>query len=216
MRMRLLGWGLFVLVFTTLSYASEFAGDKPPKDFAYRWSSSVAGLVEYLLFFGLVLLLTRGLDRRRFLALRRPAVSWWRTLGIAALVLVSVVVVSSAVAQFGNPEKEQGLIPSHWDSHRIAEFVAFSAVVTIVGPTVEELMFRGVGFGLLEPFGRAQAIFGVALGFALVHGLVAGFPVILTFGLGLAYLRARTNSIYPCILLHASFNAFGLALGVST
>jgi len=216
MRMRLLGWGLFVLVFSTLSYASQFAGGEPPKDVAYRWNSSVAGLIEYSLVFGLVLLFTRGLDRRRFLALRRPAVSWWRTLGIAALVLVSVVVVSSAVAQFGNPEKEQGLIPSHWDSHRIAEFVAFSAVVTIVGPTVEELMFRGVGFGLLEPFGRAQAIFGVALGFALVHGLVAGFPVILTFGLGLAYLRARTNSIYPCILLHASFNAFGLALGVTT
>jgi len=216
MRMRLLGWGLFVLVFSTLSYASQFAGGEPPKDVAYRWNSSVAGLIEYSLVFGLVLLFTRGLDRRRFLALRRPAVSWWRTLGIAALVLVSVVVVSSAVAQFGNPEKEQGLIPSHWDSHRIAEFVAFSAVVTIVGPTVEELMFRGVGFGLLEPFGRAQAIFGVALGFALVHGLVAGFPVILIFGLGLAYLRARTNSIYPCILLHASFNAFGLALGVTT
>ena len=216
MRMRLIGWGLFVLVFTTLSYASQFAGGEPPKDVAYRWSSSVAGLIEYVLVFGLVLLLTRGLNRPRFLALRRPAVSWWRTFGIAALVLLSVLVVSSAVAQFGNPEKEQGLIPSHWDSHRIAEFVAFSAVVTLVGPTVEELMFRGVGFGLLEPFGRALAIVGAALGFALVHGLVAGFPVLLTFGLGLAYLRARTNSLYPCILLHASFNAFGLALGVTT
>jgi membrane protease YdiL (CAAX protease family) len=216
MRMRLIGWGFIVLVFATLSYASQFAGGEPPKDVAYRWGSSVAGLIEYSLFFGLVLLLTRGLDRRRFLALRRSAISWWRILGISALILLSVLVVSSTAAQFGNPEKEQGLIPSHWDSHRIAEFAAFSAVVTLIGPTVEELMFRGVGFGLLEPFGRTSAIVGVALGFALVHGLVAGFPVIFTLGLGLAYLRARTNSIYPCILLHASFNAFGLALGVTT
>ena len=39
--------------------------------------------------------------------------------------------------------------------------------------------------------------------------------MIATFGIGLAYLRSRTDSIYPCILLHASFNAAGLAIGVA-
>jgi membrane protease YdiL (CAAX protease family) len=38
----------------------------------------------------------------------------------------------------------------------------------------------------------------------------------MAFGLGLAFLRARTSSIYPCMILHAVFNASALALGVAT
>jgi hypothetical protein len=77
-------------------------------------------------------------------------------------------------------------------------------------------MFRGTGYGLLEPYGRWVAIIGVGIAFALVHGLIAGFAIIATFGIGLAYLRARSGSIYPCMLLHAAFNAFGLAIGIAT
>ena len=86
--------------------------------------------------------------------------------------------------------------------------------MTIVGPIVEELTFRGAGYGLLEPYGRTAAVLLVGLSFALIHGLVLGFPVIATFGIGLAYLRSRTESIYPCFVLHATFNAAGLALGI--
>jgi membrane protease YdiL (CAAX protease family) len=215
MRARLIGWCLFVGFFATLAYIAHFSGERPAKDVAYRWESSILGLVEYGIFFGVVLLLTLGLDRRRFLAVRRPA-SWWRAAGVSALVIVAVFAASAAVAPFGSPGEEQGLIPERFDSHRIAQFAAYAAVVTVVAPIVEELMFRGVGYGLLERFGRNTAVILVGIAFGLVHGLVAGFPVIATFGIGLAYLRARTDSIYPCILLHASFNAAGLALGVTT
>jgi membrane protease YdiL (CAAX protease family) len=212
---RLAGWSLFVGFFATLAYVAHFSGERPAKDVAYRWDSSILGLVEYAVVFGVVWLLTIGLDRRSFLAFRRPT-SWWRAAGISALVLVAVFVVSAAVAPLGNPEKEQGLIPTRFDSHRIAPFAAYVAVVTVVAPIVEELMFRGVGYGLLQRFGRTSAVVLAGIAFALVHGLVAGFPVIAAFGIGLAYLRARTKSIYPCILLHASFNAVGLALGIAT
>ena len=215
MKARLIGWSAFVGFFSILAYASHFSGEKPPEDVAYRWDSSILGLIQYGIVFGVVWLLTLRLDRRRFLALRRPA-SWWRATGIAALVLVAVFAVGAAVAVVGgDPEKEQGLIPESFDSDRIAQFAAFTAIVTVVAPIVEELMFRGVGYGLLERFGRTTAVVLVGLAFALTHGLVAGFPVIATFGIGLAYLRLRTDSIYPCIVLHASFNAAGLAIGVA-
>jgi membrane protease YdiL (CAAX protease family) len=212
---RVTGWSLFVGLFATLAYVSHFSGERPPKDVAYRWDSSILGLVEYAVVLGVVMLLTIGLTRRRSLALRRPT-SWWRAVGISALVIFAVFVVGAAVAPFGNPEKEQGLVPERWDPDKLAQFVAFAAVVTVLAPIVEELMFRGVGYGLLERFGRNAAVIGVGLAFALIHGLVAGFPVIATFGIGLAYLRARTDSIYPCILLHASFNAAGLAIGITS
>ncbi|HEX9351437.1 MAG TPA: type II CAAX endopeptidase family protein [Gaiellaceae bacterium] len=215
MTKRIAGWSLFVVFFSILQYASRFTSGEPPKDFAYQWISSIGGLVEYGIVLGLALLITRGLDRRRVLGLRRPS-SWWRALGISVLVMIALLVASALVAPFGNPGREQGLVPSGWDSHRIAQFTAFAIVVTLVGPIVEELMFRGVGYGLLEPFGRTRAIVVVGLAFALIHGLVAGFPVIATFGIGITYLRSRTDSIYPCMLLHASYNALGLALGIAT
>ena len=153
------------------------------------------------------------LDRRSFLALRPPK-SWWRAAGISAIVIFVVFVVTAVVAQFGNADEEQGLIPESFDSSRAPQFAAYAAVVVLLAPVVEELMFRGVGYALLEPFGQTAAILLTGLAFALVHGLVIGFPVIASFAVGLAYLRARTTSICPCIVLHASFNAFGLTIGI--
>lgn len=216
MKWRLAGWTALVVFMSAVAYASQLSSGPPPKDVAYQWSSSILGAIQYALVLGVVMLLTIGLDRRSFLAFRRPVTSWRRAAGIAALVLIAVFVVSGVVAQFANPEREQGLIPEHWDSSKVAPFIGFAAIVVIVAPIVEELLFRGTGYALLERFGRWTAILLVGITFALVHGLLAGFPVIAVFGTGLAYLRARTNSLYPCILLHASFNAFGLAVGIAS
>jgi membrane protease YdiL (CAAX protease family) len=212
---RLGGWCALIIFMSSVAYATQLSSGPPEKDVAYQWSSSILGLIQYAVILGILLLLTLGLDRRRFLAFRRPK-SWPRAAGIAALVLVAVFVVGGIVGLFANPEREQGLIPENWDSSKIAPFIGFTFVVVIVAPIVEELQFRGVGYGLLERFGRTAAILLVGLAFALVHGLIAGFPVIAVFGCGLAYLRSRTDSIYPCMLLHASFNAFGLLVGIAS
>jgi membrane protease YdiL (CAAX protease family) len=215
MNWRLGGWCTLIVFMAAVAYASRFTSGTPSNDVAYKWSSSISGLIQYVVILGILYLLTFGLDRRRFLAFRRPT-SWKRAAGIAVLILFAVFVVGGIVDQFGNPEKEQGLIPQHWDSSKIAPFAAFAFVVVVVAPIVEELQFRGVGYGLLERFGPTAAILLVGLAFGLVHGLIAGFPVILVFGTGLAYLRSRTDSIYPCMLLHASFNAFGLIVGIAS
>lgn len=215
LNLRLLGWAGFVAFLAILAYASHFLGEGPPEDVAYRWESSIGGVISYGITLAVGLLLARRLDRTSFLAFRRPG-SWWRATGISALVMVAVFVVGGIVDQFADPEEEQGLIPESFDSSRAAQFAAYAAVVVLLAPVVEEILFRGVGYALLEPFGRGFAIVAVGISFALVHGLVAGFLIIATFGVGLAYLRARTGSIYPCIVLHSLFNAFGLAYGIAT
>ena len=216
MKWRLVGWCALVVFMSVLQYAAQLSSGPPQKDVAYRWSSSVSGAIQYALMFGIVMVLTRGLDRRRFLALRAPTATWWRIIGIGAAVLFAVIVVSAIVAQFANAEDEQGLIPKHWDPSRLAPFIGFCIVVVVIAPIVEELLFRGVGYGLLEQFGQYPAIVLVGIAFGLVHGLVAGFAVIAVFGAGLAYLRAKTDSIYPGMLLHATFNAAGLAIGIAS
>jgi CAAX protease family protein len=212
---RLIGWVSFVVIFATLNYAARFLGpgDSGDTEVAYEYGTSIAALIQYGVVFGIVLLFARG--HRELLALRRPT-SWRAVLGISTAVLFLMLVLSAALSPVTNPEEEQGLVPSHWDSHRVAQFALFAFVVTVVGPVVEELMFRGVGYGLLEVYGRWTAIVVVGVAFGLVHGLIEGLAIITAFGLGLAFLRARTKSIYPCIILHAVFNASALALGVAT
>ncbi len=213
---RVAGWGLFVVAFSSLNYAARFfAGPDDRGEVAYSYAFSVGALVESGLIFGIVLWISRGTNLRETLALRRPR-SWSKAAAISVGVVISVVLVTFALAPVGNAGEEQGIAPSSWDSRRIGQFVAFAFVVALVGPLVEELMFRGVGYSLLEPYGQTVAIVVVGLAFALVHGLLVGFPIIAAFGLGLAYLRSRTGSVYPCILLHAAFNGTALALGVTS
>lgn len=212
---RLIGWASFVLIFATLNYAARFLGpdDGGNTEVAYEYGTSIAAVIQYAVVFGIVLLFARG--HRELLALRRPT-SWLAVLGLSTAIIFLMLVLTAALSPVTNPEQEQGLVPSHWDSHRVAQFALFAFVVTVIGPVVEELMFRGVGYGLLEVYGRWTAIVVVGVAFGLVHGLVEGLPIIMAFGLGLAFLRARTSSIYPCMILHAVFNASALALGVAT
>ncbi len=211
----LIGWVAFVAIFSILNYVARFSGPTPPADVAYRWESSIGALVQFALVLAIVLLIARGRSRREFFALRLPT-SWGQAATISVAVVVGILLIAQALAPFVDPEGEQGLIPTYWDAGRIAQFAAFAFAVIIVGPIVEELMFRGAGFSLLEPFGRWTAVIGVGVAFGVVHGLLEGLPIIMAFGLGLAYLRSRTQSLYPCVLLHSAFNAAGLALGVAT
>ncbi|MBA3427137.1 MAG: CPBP family intramembrane metalloprotease, partial [Actinobacteria bacterium] len=52
--------------------------------------------------------------------------------------------------------------------------------------------------------GRAIALTGLA--FALTHGLLLPLISIAAFGFGLAYLRSRTRSVYPGIVIHMLVN----------
>lgn len=214
MRGRLAGWLAFVLALTTLAYAARLADTETPDDLAYRWSSSVAALVQYGLMLGILLLLARGLPKREMFALRRPA-SWPRALGLAFLSLLAIWAASAALAPFLDASDEQGLVPDDWDSSRAGAFVAFFVVVAVLAPVVEELTYRGLGFTLLAPYGTWAAILATGVLFGAAHGLVAGLPVLTFFGIVVAWLRSRTGSVYPSMLLHGVFNGTALLLSVT-
>jgi membrane protease YdiL (CAAX protease family) len=80
-----------------------------------------------------------------------------------------------------------------------------------VAPVCEELLFRGLGFSLLERFGKWPAILAVGISFGLYHGLVEALPELALFGCMLAWLRYETGSVFPGMIVHATFNTIGLA-----
>ena len=211
---RLVAWLVLVGALAAFAYVGRAAEGDPPEDVLYRYDTAVGSAILYGLVLATVFLICRGAPTRALLALRRPT-SWGRAAGIALAIFVGMIVLGGILDRFLDAGEEQGLTPEHWESDRAGAFAANVVVVAGVAPVVEELTYRGLGFSLLMRFGRPAAILLVGIAFGLGHGLVTALPVLTAFGIGLAYLRSRTESIYPAMLLHAAFNGLALALAVT-
>jgi len=81
-----------------------------------------------------------------------------------------------------------------------------------VAPLMEELFFRGFLYpALARPLGMGWSIVITSLGFALIHSpqlATAWVPLmlILIVGVVLTWLRAKTRSIVPGLVVHAVYN----------
>jgi membrane protease YdiL (CAAX protease family) len=209
---RLAIWLLLIALLIALGYGSRIAAGKPDSRVLYEWSTAIGGLIQDAIVLGIVLAIAAG--RTRLLALRRPT-SFTRAavmIGLAIVAIYGFELVYSAIVHPGN---EQGLTPKTWEPKHAAAYVGNAVVICIWVPFVEELTFRGLGFSLLERFGTWPAIFAVGLLFGLAHGLVLALPIIVAFGTVLAWVRARTRSVFPGMLLHATFNLIALVAAVT-
>jgi hypothetical protein len=76
---------------------------------------------------------------------------------------------------------------------------------------VEELFFRGIGVRALTVFGTMTAIVLSGIVFGAVHGVLGALPPLALFGIGLAWIRVRSGSIWPGFIAHAAYNGIGVA-----
>jgi membrane protease YdiL (CAAX protease family) len=211
---RLAGWIALVGTLAALNYAARFTSGKPAKNVLFHWDNAIGSAIEFGIILALVLFIARG--NWELLALRRPR-SVRGSVGGALAVLAGIYAVSAVLSPLLHPGREQGLTPDHWQPAHVAPFVANAIVVCVVAPFVEELTFRGVGYGLLAArFGVEPAIVASALFFGLAHGLVEALPLLVAFGIGLAWLRQRQNSVIPGMILHGTFNGIALLLSLTT
>ena len=207
---RLVAWLAFVVVISAIGYAGQAAGSDLDEDFVYQYSAAILGVVQFAIFFGVLLLMVLGLPKRELFGLRRPD-SWPRAIVYVIGGLVAIFALSGALSPFLDAGEEQGIVPEEWDPDRIGAFLAFGAVATFVAPVVEELTFRGIGFALLAPFGPWVAIITTGILFGAWHGLIVALPILAGFGIVLGWIRYATGSVYPCIALHAIFNGIAIA-----
>ena len=80
-------------------------------------------------------------------------------------------------------------------------------VLGVLGPVVEELVFRGLLYGWLRgflPFWLTAILTSVLFG--LVHGEWAHVIVAALLGFALAFIRERSGSLWPPILAHCVNN----------
>jgi membrane protease YdiL (CAAX protease family) len=209
---RLAGWLALVGALIALGYYGRATGGPPDRDVLYRYGTAVSGAVSYAVMLAIVLWIA-GRDRA-LLALRRPR-SWRRAIGWGLAVFVGVLVLGALLDPVLHGAREQGLTPTRWQPTHAGAYIANGVVVAVVAPFVEELTYRGLGFSLLSSLGTALAIAATAVLFGLSHGLIEALPVLVGFGLGLAWIRSRSDSTIPGMLVHGCFNALALILAVA-
>jgi membrane protease YdiL (CAAX protease family) len=207
---RLAAWAIFIAVVGSLNLAARLHEGRPKNDVLYQYGTAASGLVLYAIVLGVVLLIARGLDQREVFALRAPP-SLKRAAGYIAGGFVAIIVVNAVLNPFLNAGKEQGIVTKHWEPSHAGAFAANFAVVVLVAPVVEELTFRGFGASALSDYVPAWAVvLLVGLAFGAWHGLIIAFPALASLGAIFAYVRVKTRSVYPTMLMHAIFNAAAL------
>ena len=217
-RGRLVAWSCLILFIAGINYAGRFAGtghaSSAKNNDVYSYSTFAGGMIVYAVWLVIVLAIAGG--STELLALRKPA-SWWRAARLAIAAVVAVYVLEAIVSFIPLPEspgKEQGLAPTHWEAAHAGAFAANVVLFAVVAPIVEELTFRGVGQSLLAFLGQWPSILVVGVAFGVAHGLVEALLVLVPFGIALAWLRSKTTSVYPGMIVHGLFNGIALAAAV--
>ena len=77
----------------------------------------------------------------------------------------------------------------------------------VAAPVLEELLFRGVILrGFLRRYTRTFAIFWSAALFGIAHLNIYQLATAVALGIVAGWLYERCRSLWPCILLHATYN----------
>jgi membrane protease YdiL (CAAX protease family) len=135
---------------------------------------------------------------------------WGEAVGWLVLVYVGFWVITAILAgAFGQPEEQQ-LVQDVKAEDSTIVLIGYIVSICLIAPVVEELFFRGFMFGsLAKRLGPwyAMAITGVV--FAVGHAPAPAISLVAlgVFGVGLCLLYWRTQSIVPCMALHALNNA---------
>jgi uncharacterized protein len=181
-------------------------------------------LCEAAAFVSTLLLLTLVHERERplpdVLGLRRTPVALLLVAPLFGFALQGPVNLIAGVIydRYPLPEDQLELIRHLFDVPALHQKIAIVVAAGVVGPVVEELLFRGGIFrGVRRQHGPARTVIGIALFFALAHREPRNFLPDFMGGLAMGYMRLASGSLWPGILLHAAFNTtsviFALAAG---
>jgi membrane protease YdiL (CAAX protease family) len=154
--------------------------------------------------------LALGRTPREWLGLNRIS-DWQQALrwAVGAFALFWFVALLLA-AIFGDPD-DQSLVTDLKAEDSTLILVGWAVLICVLAPVVEEIFFRGFMFGVF--IRRGMPLIWAALLDAVVFGLghAPAAPIQLialgAFGFGLCLLYWRTQSIIPCMALHALNNS---------
>jgi len=130
--------------------------------------------------------------------------------GLLFLSLVINLLWSLLLAPFGL-ETQPEVLPIFGEG--VQGLILALVAGSLIAPLAEETFFRGFLFAnLREHQGPLRAMVITALLFALFHLTPTAFVPLFFLGCFLALLYRLSNSLLPCLLLHATMNTLALTL----
>jgi membrane protease YdiL (CAAX protease family) len=196
--------GIVATIYVLLGY------DDPQDSSSFEF---VAIAAQSAAFVGAALLMTERLGRPSardfgFRPFKSSALGW------AVVAMLSYFLLSAVYVSIAHPPQDD--LPQQLGADQSTALAVVTGVFVIgIAPVVEEFFFRGFLYQAL------RTRIGV-IGGAVVSGLIFGgihlkpeylLPLAI-LGTALALLFEKTNSLWPCILVHALNNAIAFSVTV--
>ena len=169
------------------------------------------------LFIWLRLVKNRGVGWREIGFVRVRPVALILMIPLTLALLISTALIAELTHQLLNdvPDAADQLSVSSSDDVSALDLFCLLTVVAVIGPVIEEIVFRG----LLQPYLKARRGVGLALvitslAFAAIHFIPALLAVFFVMGLAFGLVAEKSRSLYPAILLHSLNNAVSVLLVV--
>ena len=205
-----IAWSILAALFIAFSFIGRAVSDEDTSDVFYDSGFAVTTIVYYAVLVGLTFLI--GLGYRP----TPPAIGLnpfrWKWVGIAAGLIVGVLIVGAALEPLLHGGREQGLSPDEWQPEHAGAFLLNGIVVSTIVPFTEELFFRGLGVRALHFLGGMTAVVITGLVFGLSHGILGALPPLVLFGIAMGWVRLRSDSVWPGIFAHGLYNGLGVLI----
>ncbi len=187
-------------------------GERPPVTQEMIVQGGV--LYAFITFLILASLAARGKDPRVVFGLGLRGLG--PRLGIAALALLAaypIVYLAENLSQLRFPRipGDDPMVRFLLDEATPEGRLIAAALIVIAAPITEELVFRGLIYGVLRRYGgRLAAILTTSLLFAAIHVEVGVILPLFVLAIALALAYELTGSLWVPITMHMAFNAASL------
>lgn len=169
-----------------------------------------------------IMLVTAPRPLWQSLGLRRVPVRFGSTLGAAAaLIVANFVLIGTSTLLFqrlhvDTGSARQALLKALLDNPNPALRWLFFGFAALLAPVTEELFFRGLVYSSFSSLGTFVARAVSALTFAFIHREPLAFLGFAVVGWYLSGLRARWDSVWPGVAVHALYNTLLLSFAFLT
>ncbi|MDP6345231.1 MAG: type II CAAX endopeptidase family protein [Alphaproteobacteria bacterium] len=139
----------------------------------------------------------------------------WEAVAVGLLSVLAIMLITEMAAPwFGEPKGPPLPLPAEQALTRPLYLLVLVLGGAVIGPLMEEMVFRGLLFGWLrQRFNWWLAGAAAALAHALLHFDPGALPGLFVFFLFLAWLYERAESLWVPAIVHGTHNFVVLQLG---
>lgn len=174
----------------------------------YNISMILTAIIQYAIAFPIFVLFIKKLPTHAPQKNTLSGKKIWKYATISMFLMYVGNYISTTIIMY--MEEGLGTTPDNYveDLLGSTNIILSIVIVGIIGPIVEELMFRKLFIDRLTPYGEVVAIFFPSLVFGLIHGNLYQFFYAFLLGVAFSYIYVKSGKIIYSTLLHIFINLF--------